>query len=237
VAIASSWPRRIFALLAMNSFLHLILDALEVKWGNEVYLFAPFSWFSFTEGLVWPEGVPVVLLTVWGIIYFLVVWRRNPGTPVELLPNLGQRGVAAVVVLAIYVVSPFFFTSAAEEANCHYMRVLRRRSERVGSHVEFDRVPFTQQGGVGILQSFTGEELTVTNTGDLSSGTVSIRGEFTDAGVVHARETHQHLRWLRDGPSLLGLFLIAIVWLEWFGGRIRGKRGTEVTPAPGDRRI
>jgi hypothetical protein len=44
LSLLSSAPRRVFMLLAFNSFVHLLLDAMETKWANGVNLFAPFSW-------------------------------------------------------------------------------------------------------------------------------------------------------------------------------------------------
>jgi hypothetical protein len=230
--MASLAPRRVFAILALNSLAHLVLDSLEVKWGNAAYLFAPFSWYSLSAGVAWPESPLVLGLTAWGFIYFLAVWRRNPGAQVGLL-WVSKRSVVAMGLLAVYILSPLLFMNAAEEANSHFVKVLRHKGERAGAHVEFDRVGFLQEGPFGILRTFAREEIIVTNAEHLSTGNVSIQGQFVDAETVRAEQAHQHLRSLRDVPSMVGLLLTAVAWLPWLGAHNVGRRSERESKARG----
>jgi len=68
-AFFSEKPKTVFLILLLNSFVHLLLDALEIKPGAGVHLIAPFSWELIMFGLVWPEHVAVALLTIIGLIY------------------------------------------------------------------------------------------------------------------------------------------------------------------------
>ena len=68
-AFFSEKPKTVFLILLLNSFVHLLLDALEIKPGAGVHLIAPFSWEPIMFGLVWPEHVAVTLLTIVGLVY------------------------------------------------------------------------------------------------------------------------------------------------------------------------
>ena len=56
-ALVSEKPRLVFAILAVNSLIHLLLDAVEIKWGNGVLLLAPLNWQLLNFNLVWPDSV------------------------------------------------------------------------------------------------------------------------------------------------------------------------------------
>ncbi len=48
VALLTSAPFKVFRILAVNTLVHLLLDACQIKWANGVHLFAPFSWELLT---------------------------------------------------------------------------------------------------------------------------------------------------------------------------------------------
>ena len=50
-----------------NAALHLVLDALQTKWGSGVHFFAPVSWTSTNWGLFWPESIVTYGLTTLGV--------------------------------------------------------------------------------------------------------------------------------------------------------------------------
>jgi hypothetical protein len=64
-------PRWVLAILALGSFLHLLLDALQTKLANEVHVFAPVSWDLLIFRLFWPEDVPTLALTRFGLLPLL----------------------------------------------------------------------------------------------------------------------------------------------------------------------
>ncbi len=88
ISLLTYKPFRIFIILAMNSFLHLLIDALQTKWGNGVHLLAPASWHTWNLGYFWPETMVTYTLTVLGVIYFLyLLFKRSWGKTVSLKKN------------------------------------------------------------------------------------------------------------------------------------------------------
>jgi hypothetical protein len=62
---------RTWAILGGNAVLHLILDAMQTKWGNGVHFLVPFSWDLTNWGLFWPESAVTYGLTAFGLGYIL----------------------------------------------------------------------------------------------------------------------------------------------------------------------
>ena len=58
--------------LALGCFLHLLMDAIQTKWGNGVILAAPWNWSMVNAGLYWPEDWPTLALTALGGVGVLV---------------------------------------------------------------------------------------------------------------------------------------------------------------------
>ena len=80
ISLLTYKPLRIFIILAINSLLHLLIDALQTKWGNGVHLLAPVSWHTWNLGYFWPETMATYALTVLGVIYVLyVLFKRSCG--------------------------------------------------------------------------------------------------------------------------------------------------------------
>ena len=92
-AIISAAPRRVFLILAGNSFLHLLLDACQTKWGGGgVHLFVPVSWMPLNFGLFWPESVLTCALTLFGLALCVVEMTRGGRDSIGLV--LGARPIA-----------------------------------------------------------------------------------------------------------------------------------------------
>jgi hypothetical protein len=72
-------PGVVVVILAGNSCLHLVLDAIETKWGDGVHLFAPFSWELMNQGIMWPESIPIYIFSVLGLT--LVIWAIRSPSP------------------------------------------------------------------------------------------------------------------------------------------------------------
>jgi len=51
-SVLSARPRLVFGILAANALIHLLLDTIEIKWGNGVFLLAPLSWKPLSFGWV-----------------------------------------------------------------------------------------------------------------------------------------------------------------------------------------
>jgi hypothetical protein len=212
-ALFSSSPRRVFSLLALNSAGHLILDALETKWANGVLLFAPFSWQLLNLGLFWPESVVIFAATAFGLGYFVYAWRVKPGQSIALSMGLRARTAIGLALLAVFLLLPLLFVADSEKANNHYVAVLRDSGQRAGKYVEMDRTYFFRRDGNVILRAFTGEEFLLLGQVDSASGTISVRGRFFDESTVETHDLHEHSAGFRDGASMVGLFLVGVLWL------------------------
>ncbi len=213
VAVSLLFQRslHIFFLLGFNCLLHLLLDATQIKWANGIHLFAPFSWQMINYGFFWPESMLTYLLTGLGVVMALRYWSRALQHPVYIfLPPVFIRWVISAGLFITYIGLPFFLFSGPEQADNHYVATLRQAAERPGRPVAFDRCqyhPDTQT-----IRIFTGEMIKVTGFKYPHSTTISIRGQFVTRNRVQVSDFHIH-RPFRDTSSLLGLALIAILWL------------------------
>ena len=212
LAILSKSPGKVFSILAINSLLHLILDALQTKWGNGVLLFAPFSWAQLNFELFWPESLPTYLLTLLGLGYVGWVWKsviiESP-----LLPNLSSHKVIlAIGFVGLYFLLPIGLLNGPLMENNHYIKTLQDKNTRVGHEIEFDRNSYAKMPQKNILQSWTNEEFQILGQGLDQSGSVSLRGRFLDPSRIQLIEIHEHVRGFRDGSSYIALVLLLSMW-------------------------
>jgi hypothetical protein len=211
LALLSSAPRRIFAVLSLNTLFHLFLDALQKKAASGVHLFAPFSWELLNFGFFWPESWPTYLLTATGIGFLAYSFRR-PGNSSGLV--LGAcRLAGAGTLFAAYVLLPVALLAGPEAANNHFVDTLRSHVSRPGRVVEFDRAYYLNQEHGGLIQTFAGEELRVEGISPAQPGLVSLRGRFANEKTVRVDEVHYHSRWFRDLASYVGLGFVALWWI------------------------
>jgi len=206
LAVISAAPRRVFLLLSVNTLLHLLLDASEVKLANGVHLLAPWSWRLTSWRLYWPEDWPSLLLTAAGTAVVVWIWKR-PGTHIGL-DLRGARVAAASALTLVYLLLPTLLLHEAESADTHFVRTLRQRGERTGRPVELDRVVYED----GRLGTFAFEDLAVIGIDLDGRHRVSLRGRFVDSGTVAVEAFHVHWPLFRDGASYLGLAAIVLVW-------------------------
>jgi hypothetical protein len=209
----SGQPARTFLLLAANCLFHLLLDAAQVKWGNGVHLFAPFSWSSLQLNLFEPEQPLGILITVCGLGVLLWAWPKITGQQQQVLPTAitFSKATAFVVCLAMYLSGPFLFLDPLEKSDFYYLRTLRDQAARPGKYVELDRVPYSGEQRTVIL--FSGEVVTL--RGDLpdQSAILSLQGRFLTAESVQVSRYKQHGR-TRDLASMLGIFLTCVLILQ-----------------------
>ena len=207
-------PWRIFALLALGSLLHLLLDACETKWGNGVILFAPLSWGLMNFGFFWPESLPIAVLTAFGFVFFIYAWWRFPVVALDVALPRGRAGLLSVAAIVAYTLLPAALLSAPKTADNHFIGTLMERGERPGKTIEFDRVVYLQRVGRDVLVTWAGEELYVAGRRHDASGHVSIRGRFVDPRTVLIEELHPHRVRLRAWASYLGLTLVLLAWIR-----------------------
>jgi len=213
LALASSAPARVLAILSLNALVHLLLDACQIKWANGVHLFAPFTWEMQRFGLFWPESPLSPVLTVGGLVFFAWAWLQRPGEDLRFSLERPTRLLLGGALLGAYILLPMAMIEGPASADNHSVRTLREHQERPGKPVEFDRNPYRAEHG-GSLRTFAGEELQVDGWSG-ESALLSARGVFVDASRVELREVHVHWPWYRDLGSYVGLLAVACFWIRW----------------------
>lgn len=214
LASLASRPRRVFLLLAANAFGHLLLDALQTKWGNGVHLWAPFDWFTWNLGWFWPESAATVALTGLGALvaaWALVETARRAPQPRRGWPGAGRLALAALF-LALYVGLPLTLRQAVLRADAHSLQTLRSPEGRAGREVGFDRVWLeVPEDGEAQLHVLGGQAFRATGRLPTASGPVSARGRFVDAATLELDAVHRHGGFPREWASYLGLACVAAV--------------------------
>ena len=212
LAILSTSPRKVFAILALNAFLHLLLDAVQTKWATGVHLFAPFSWELLSFELFWPESLPTYVLTLLGLGYVGWAWRRVINES-PLLPDFSSRKILlALGLVGLYFLLPMGLLDGPRLVNHYYINTLQNTHKRLGHEIEFDRRPYVKMPQKNVLQSWTNEEFQLFGKSLDQSGTVSIRGRFLDQQSIKVLDIHEHVWGFRDGSSYLGLVLLFTMW-------------------------
>ena len=212
LACCTKQTDKIFIILAGNCLFHLILDMLEIKWGNGVHIIAPFSWTMMHNGMVWP-GNPLVLgLSLVGFLYLLGNWRNCVAFSTRLHLYPGKKKAAiGLVFLGCYVLCPLFFLGQLEEANAYNIHTLRMQDQRPGKPIEFDRIHYDAKQQT--LRTFTGEHITVIGEQPATSGRVSFQGHFLTPTSFFSTSYHYH-KEQRDLTSLVGLFMACTLLLQ-----------------------
>ncbi len=228
IAAISVYPRRVFAILALNVVLHLSLDALQTKWANGVHLFAPFSWELLNFELFWPESLPTFVLTFLGLTYAAWLWGQAVKEPLPFSPISFNKLIVSIGLFLMYWVLPIIFLNEPLRGNNHFVQTLQSKNERVGQLVEFDRAEYKKGENGDVLVSFVDEEIRVLNPQPGVSPQVSVRGRFVDSQTIEILSIHQHLWWFRDGSSYIGILLLISMWgVAWFRSKVsRGEHET-----------
>jgi len=222
LALISTRPGRTFGLLAGNAAAHLLLDALQTKWGNGVHLLAPFSWHTWNVGWFWLESEVTWLLTASGAAVALFaafdVWRKATW---RHRPTLA-RWLGVIALLAVYGVYPLLMRDAVMASDAHSLQTLRHPELRAGRQAGFDRVWLDVEGSSGRLHVLGGEVIHAVGNLETASGSISARGRFVDAETIILEDVHPHGLFPRALASYLGLTAIAgILALGWTTSRPR----------------
>lgn len=202
----------VFAILGLNSFVHLLIDACQTKWANGVHFLAPLLWEMMNFGFFWPEHVLTHLLTALGILYIVATWRLAINKPPELANLNRWRIICFVVLLIAYIFMPFFYMDDAERNNIHFVKTLRHSDERAGRHIEFDRPIYKPKESFGVIIPFTGEQIIAEGIVINKAANVSIKGEFMSDNKIRVAEYHIHDSAFRDGASYFGLIYVVLIW-------------------------
>jgi hypothetical protein len=210
LALVTSRPRQIFLLLSLNSLLHLLIDATQIKWANGVHLFVPFSWAMLRLDWFWPEHFSCYTATLAGLIFLAFNWQKIVTTDLQIKrPTAGKISIILCLLL-FYGAGPLLFFGPALQADNHFIRTLMNTHERTGKEIELDRALFSLQEKS--ITAFSGETFALRGPLPETSGSLSLQGIFIDPVTIQTSSYHQHSQF-RDKATYLGIFLVAALWL------------------------
>ena len=210
-------------ILSVGSLLHLLLDALQTKWANGVHLIVPFDWQILNFGLFWPESNVTYLLTVFGLIYFLVNIRKAISMPWRISFKLDKRRILGVILLAGYLVLPLNILNDSELANNHFVKTLREYNNRQDKYIELDRGEYEFLPENSHIYTFTGEKLNLSGLNLERDAKLSIKGVFISNDVIRINQYHIHHADIREIASYIGLSLVALMWIWIAANKNNGK--------------
>jgi hypothetical protein len=177
-----------FAVTGVNCLLHLLLDSLEIKWGNGVHLFAPFNWHAIQFNLLWPDNLVILGCTIWGLFCLLLFWRPILRSCRPIVWPSKKKFFYSVCFLVAYLACPLLFLHSLEDSNFYYLKTLHHPELRQGQFVEFDRVHYFAKEKE--LQIFSGERIGVTGKIPDQSGRVTLQGHFISPHVYQVDDFH-----------------------------------------------
>jgi hypothetical protein len=199
-----------FAVIAVGCVLHLLFDALQIKWANGVSLLAPFDWRLSSWGLIWPEHIATQAATLGGLMLLLLGFYRLE-VDAKAMTFAPRRMAALTTAVAAYFLLPLLLLYGPTAADNHFVRTLQDVQDRPGKPIELDRRPVLETNGAWQIQTYAGEIIGLIDFSPPAEGTYSIRGRFVTESLVAVDDWHLH-RSLRDIASIVGLALIGI----WF---------------------
>ncbi len=213
LSLLSQNTQRVFALLLFNCTLHLLLDSCQIKWGNGILLFVPLSWKITQFNLFWPEEPASHFMTAMGLLSLLFLWRKSIQDGIQLSSLTIKHRNVLLILLFIYLVTPFFFFHNSIAANNRYLTTLRNSEQRQGKIIEFDRVPYS--ASEKSMNTFSQETIFLSGNLPKQSSLLSIKGKFVTMKRIAVTKIHTHTIH-RDWLSYLGLFLIIMLWAQTY---------------------
>lgn len=205
-----------FLILSIGCLIHLLLDSLEIKWANGVHLFAPLNWELLNFNLFWNESIPIYLITLFGLVYFFIMFKKGIAVPVNLELSKLKRWVILFTALLIYFLLPLLLLNQPYEADNHYVKTLKEIKERPGKYFEIDRRSYKFENGSGFINTFAKEAIELKNISLNTSEIISIKARFIDEKTAEVIDYHVYSVLLRDGSTYVGLILIFIFWILSF---------------------
>lgn len=204
LSFLSKYSGKVFLILGVNCLLHLLLDSLQIKWGNGVHLISPVSWEFFHLELFWPEHLATLVFTLVGCIYLIIRWGKivddNPLEPVFQPLRLSL----ILLFLSLYTLGPLYFIDQMNRADVYYVDTMRKVEERTGKTIQLDRAHYQAENHQ--VRAWSGEKIALTGELPETSGRLSVKGEFINNSTIQVSSFHLH-RDKRDFASLLGLIM------------------------------
>jgi len=221
-ALLAEKTRVVFMILAVNSFVHLLLDSVEIKWGNGVLLFAPVNWQLFSLDWVWPDSILVGVLSLTGLIFAIWALLTPAAEPLRTKFYGKWRVAGVVVLLCLYIGSPFALLDGPYAADILSIATLKEKDKRTGKSVRIDRAPYKQGAEGDQVETLAYETLHVAGNIHATSPQVSLIGRFDDPESIHIEQLHEYDHPWRDLASYIGIALLILIWSismvrEWRG--------------------
>lgn len=203
---------KVFLILIIGCLLHLLLDAVQIKWANGVQLFAPFDWALLRFDLFWPESMGTYLLTAAGLLYLLFNVKKAIQPNCDTFSINKASILLGLLFLLTWLTLPVAFIQSNYSADNHYINTLKDIQNRTGKNIEIDRNTFVHDDAhSGVLTSY-GELIAVKNVQAEHGELISIQGKFIENGVIHVNQYHVHSKF-RNYASMIGLACVSFIWL------------------------
>ena len=221
LSMFSRSPWLVFRILSFGALAHLLLDALEIKWGNGVVLFAPAVWNTWRADLFWPEDIwPLLLFGLGALTAVILVFRNTSDKKDMQVPRKG-RFVLMLVGLLLYALLPWIAMPSVKANDLHYVRTIDDVPKRAGQPIEIDRNPVVVKNGQVVLETWFGEPILLENSGLTEPGQVSVKGTFTGSGVIEVNKVRVHDPTTRTYATQIGLLFILLWWIRALYQHIR----------------
>lgn len=212
-AAISRSPSATMLVLAMNSVFHLLLDATQIKWANGVMLFAPINWKLTHFDLYWPESLPTICLTLFGLCYILLMWRKACPPALWIKGRNRFAVLSAVILFMVYALAPTVFMQGPLEIDNYYSATLMHKSDRPGKEIAFDHAFLEAKDTQVRIRNFNDEWFYLEGVEDgLDSCLISLEGRFITANRIRVTAYHLHPGNIRAAASIIGLSLVLLLW-------------------------
>jgi hypothetical protein len=212
-ALLSERTRLIFGILAVNALLHLLLDTVEIKWGNGVILLAPLSWEITSFDWIWPDSLLIGALSLLGLAFGIWVLMHPASEPVRVRLTRYRRTAAAIALLGVYIITPPALLDGPYSSNILSIATLQERDLRIGREIRFDRQPYEKRAEGDVVITLANEPLRVVGSIRATSPVVSLIGRFVDSGEIRIEQLHEYRIPWRDLSSYAGLVIVVLVWI------------------------
>ena len=217
-AMVASEKNKVFLILVTGSLLHLLLDAVQIKWGNGVHLFAPLNWELFRFDLFWPDSIWTYLLTASGAIYLLINIKTVISADKDVFTISRPRSLIGILLLITWLALPFMFMQSVYMHDNHYISTFKSVELRAGKPIQIDRKSVNVKNGRVSITVFGGEEIFLENFEANSDTKISFKGKFIQADTIYVSEYHEHTKF-RDLASMLGVASVFAIWVIYIQRR------------------
>ncbi len=208
ISLQMKQSRKIFIILAVNIFIHLLLDSTQIKWANGTHLLAPFSWKLLHFNWYWPEQFPSLLVTGLGLfLYAYWAWQDRHQAIIILKDN--RRRAMGAFLLVLYMLLPLLLLNGPLQANNHFTATLLLEHP-AGKAMEIDRKNY--RAADHTITTLADTRLQLRGTLPPKDALLSIKGRFINDSTILVSKYHVHSP-LRDIFSLIGLGLFSCSWL------------------------